>query len=297
MEALLNALSRIDAWRRRPAVRRGAYALAAIGFVGGLVASIHARPSLVQGLDLRFALAAFAIYSPAIMMLNAFAMRAAAAAAGADIAIGPAARLAILANAANQLPLPGGAAVRVSAYCDAGATFASATRMTFVYGVIWLAMGLIVAAICAARLDAYSLALSLAVASAALLVVGARLASRQSSTRTEVVKSIVYGLISAISYVGGLWLAVGALGGATPIDALGVVAVAGVIGSAASIAPGGLGVREASAAAIAILVGMDPALAFSATALLHLITAAAYGVAAVAIASAHGSANPASEAL
>ena len=92
----------------------------------------------------------------------------------------------------------------------------------------------------------------------------------------------VLGVVTALLYAFALFVVFGVIGAETsPAQAI-VVSASGALGAALALAPSGFGFREGTAAGLAVLVGVDPASAFAASALLHiamlgfLIACAAY---------------------
>lgn len=243
-------------------------------FVGGVVVS-------VQRLDLRVAdvtwwpLVVLAVVgTPATIAVNAAELRA------MTRCLDPAGRLpwlragsvVVLATAANVLPLPGGAMVRIQALRAGGATTGRATAINLVAALLWVATAVVIAGVAVWRFAPVPglLAVGAGTAGAVVALVSLHAAMPVWSTASAgglLLIEVATTLLHAVK----LYLALLALGIAAGIDQALVLGVAGPISAAAGVFPSGLGLAEVLAALTAALVALAPAAGFGATALVRVV--------------------------
>jgi hypothetical protein len=171
-------------------------------------------------------------------------------------------RTAVTASAANYLPIPGAALVRIGALTKAGSGAGRATTVAATLGVIWLSVtamatvpGLLIA-------DRWVVAVGASAGGVAVLVATVAFL-RTRYAIPVVVLALSVGVVVLKVAINGLTIYVGmrAVGAiVSPWTAL-LVSASSVIASALGIAPGGLGIREFFSGVLAAIGGVDPALA------------------------------------
>lgn len=272
---VLARLERLTRWRApSPRWRRVIQVVAVVIFVGGIVVS-------VQRLDLRVAditwwpLVVLAVLgTPATIAVNAAELRAMTRCLdrAASLPWSRAGSVVVLATAANVLPLPGGAMVRIQALRAGGATTGRAAAINLVAALLWVAAAVVVAGIAVWRMVPVAglLAVAVGVAGGGVALVALRAAmpvwSVASALRLGGIE-VVTTLLHAVK----LYLALLALGIAAGLDQALVLGVAGPISAAAGVFPSGIGLAELLAALTAALVALAPAAGFGATALVRVI--------------------------
>lgn len=182
--------------------------------------------------------------------------------AAVDVGLPSSFKTAVAASAANYLPIPGAAIVRIGALSKAGSGAGRATTVAASLGVIWLAVtavatvpGLLIAERWVVAIAATTGGLATLIAALTVLRGRYRLPARILALSVAVV--VVKVAINGLTIYMGL-RAVGAV--VSPWTAL-LVSASGVIASALGIAPGGLGIREFFSGVLAAIGGVDPALA------------------------------------
>ena len=284
--------ARLGAWARRiadvrqpaPGARRWLLLVGGLVFVGGAVAAARALDLPPGGVRLAPVVLVALVLVPATIAINAWELTALGRILDQRLEPAAAIRVVVLGTAANILPLPGAAALRIQALAGGGATYAAATGITLVAAVAWLGTAAIVAGTAIATLGrgvtgASAIAIGLAGVVAASIV-AVRLATTSAPLRplasllaSEVATVIVHAL--------RLVLLLAALGSEVSLAAATVIGTSGPLAAAAGVFPAGLGVAEGLAAAAATLVAVPAAAAFAAAALNRLV---GYGILAVAIA-------------
>lgn len=263
---------------KTPSAQRIGWGLAVLIFVGGLWASARMRPELFRDIDVGLFLVLIFGFCPAVIAINAAMLRLSGTIAGAAFSRAEALRLSVLSSALNHLPLPGGVLLRVGAMRARGADLLTAGAVNLSAAVLWLGFSLVYAggwALSAAPL------LGVLCISAGLIALacGALIGWRIRRDWRDVSRLAGLSALPPVVYSVGLWAGFHALGVAATFQEAGVVSGAGVIGSAASILPAGLGAREAAGAFLASQIGVDPYSAFVATAFVHVAMMAALALA------------------
>lgn len=270
---LAAAVQWIDDRLDRPTSRRAQRILlgvAALVFLGGgLVAlsRLEVEAARIAWLPLVLALV---VGVPLTAAANAAEYAVTARVAGYRVALRSALRVSVLSTAANMLPLPGSALVRIRGIREEGSGYGAATSATAAVGLTWIGIsaGLAGAWLVAGGAGARGLPL-LATGAGALGVAWALLAHGLRDPRRRVllagaavgveILSVATGALRIVLVLAGLDLPATVTGGL-------VLAVSGSLSAVAGIFPAGLGLRELIASGLAPLAGLPPSAGFAATA-------------------------------
>jgi hypothetical protein len=271
----LRVLRRFTRWRTPPPRWRGLILLLAGAiFVVGIVLSF-------RGLDLTAAdvvwwpIAVLAIVgTPLTILLYAAELRAMARCLDdrAGLSWARSVRVVVIATAANILPLPGGALVRVQALSSGGAGLAKATAINLIAAVLWLGAAIALAG--GAALAHVPLVGTLALVGGGLAIVVGIAAVRPVAARwapSSVAVLLGVEVATTLLHAAKLLLALVALGIAAGLSDALVLGVAGPLSAAAGIFPSGLGLAELLSALLAPVVALSAAAGFGATALVRLV--------------------------
>lgn len=232
--------------------------------------------------ELRLApLALLVATGPVTLLYSGLGLYLMSRSVGTALPLRRAVTLSTYANLAEALPLPGGAIVRTGALVASGAGLKTSSVLVLLSAVLWIAIACLG---CGLALIAHghpaALLLSLIGLCGSGLAAGWLVvrAGWRNALLTFGHRVAGMALISA-----RLHLAFMVLGRSLPLaDAL-PFALANVAGSAASIAPAGLGISELLAAGVASTVAVAPAAAFLAVGIDRLIALASSGMYALAI--------------
>lgn len=280
---LLSQVCRLRDVLSTPRAQRIAWAVAVMIFFGGLAASFVARPSLMTGLRPdAIALLALAL-CPLMTVINMAATKELARAAGVTFSFSASLELSVMSTAANHLPAPGGPLLRTAAFQSAGASLKDAGLANIVLGVLWMSAAFLFAGPWTLALD-FPLGVSFLGLGAGLFVISIAMSRRLPGGCRSSLRLMALSIVSAATYAAAIYVALYAFGAAWTFPQAAVIAAAGVIGAASSIAPAGLGVREATSAGLAVLIGAEPAAAFAATATVHVAMTAVMAACALAFA-------------
>jgi hypothetical protein len=221
------------------------------------------------------------VLSPATIAANAAELKIMArATAPAPLSWRDALEAVVLATAANLLPLPGAALVRVQALRIRGAGTVAATVVQLAAAIAWLGVGLVLAGVALLAVPDTVLAglpvgggvLVLLVLVSGLVACGvswATVARAALPDRTIGAWSALVAVEAGLTLLHGarLLLVLLALGVDLAYDQALVVAVSAPLSAATGIMPAGLGVAEAIAAVLAHLVALPAAAGVAATGL------------------------------
>lgn len=249
---------------------------AAAVFILGLVVSIRALGIDYRDLSWAPVLLILLVLTPASLALAAVNLQFSAQAVDRRIDFRTAFFLSAFSRIVELLPAPGGAMVRGGALMRAGASLRESALIVSVAAVLTLSMSVALAGaalIAADNMIGYPvLAGGLCAAIISVKKISAMggvvLAVKMSAVRIAILAVTVVRITAAFAVLG---VAVDPLQSA-------IFAVCAKVGNSAAIVPAGLGVSEALAAALAVLVDIAPGSAFLAIAANRLIGLAASGL-------------------
>ena len=254
-----------------PAARRGILLLAVTLLVGGIWLSLRHQPGMLATLDWRPALIVLLIAVPLMVLVNTYEFYLSGRLIGYRLSFKRALEVTVIGTAANLLPIPGSTLVRISALKVAGARLSDSAQVTLLVAAIWIAIAFLFAGIWLFifgefRVASVFTAIGVAAAGASFVWavrLGGKLAVVVKVTLT---KSVMVALDAF-----RIWLCLKALGMEASYAQGAALSVAGVVGSAVSIVPAGLGVREAVSAGLGPLVGISAAVGFLSATLNRLL--------------------------
>lgn len=179
-------------------------------------------------------------------------------------------RTVVVATAANTLPIPGAALVRIHALRTAGCRLGAATSLTVVTALVWIAWSALAAGVALVISGRLWSGAGFAAAGVALLAASVVALMRQRDMVTSggrgmaMITAVELGLI-AVSAV-RLLAVLATLGiSADLVQAL-ALTVSGALAAGTGVFPGGLGLTEAISGALGPLVGLTVATGVLATA-------------------------------
>jgi hypothetical protein len=182
-------------------------------------------------------------------------------------------RVVVVATAANLLPIPGAALVRIQALRTRGASGAAATGVNIAGAGIWIGAGLLVAAIVLVGFSPVSAAVAglvgLGACTAAWLVLVR--AARPGRTLDAMWRLLVVEPLVAIMHGARLLLVLAALDIDLDLVQALVIGVSAPLSAAAGVFPSGIGLAEALSGLLAPLVALPAASGVLATALNRVV--------------------------
>jgi uncharacterized membrane protein YbhN (UPF0104 family) len=257
-----------------------AYAAALALFVATAWTGAAALPERRDGVAPIFLLVVSVLLAPATTACNAAEYAVTARFVEVRVSALQALRVAVLSTAANLLPVPGSALLRVAELRRAGSGTKQATASVVAASASWAAVTGAFLGVVALLSSRPLLGMLLLVVSCGLVALAARLtgAHRSRARGRSMALLLVVEAASAAVGAARLWCCARGLGIEISEGAAVALGSASVLAGAVGIVPGGLGVREALAAAIGPVVGVPAAVAASVAAVDRLIGSAVVGL-------------------
>ncbi len=241
---------------------RIALGCATVFLVAGLGYSISLQPQVLGDLVLWPVVLLILVGVPLTLCLNTVEFAILARLGRVPVTAVKALQITVLGSAANLLPLPGSTMVRIAALKAGGTPLFKGTSSTIVVGVIWIAVAFGYA-------GAWMLGLSNGPVAYVFLSIGVLVFLGcviwwrvLEGGYILLLSMLVTRLLLVVTDAARLYLCFIALGVAASFAQASALAVAAVVGSAVSIVPAGLGIREGVAAAISPVVGLAAAFGF-----------------------------------
>ena len=271
-------LRRLPGRRGRSAgADRAVLVLAALLFGAAFAFGLRAVPAGAPELTAWPLVVLAVVVVPLATVANGLEYAVAARIGGHRIPLGEALEISVLSSAANLLPLPGAALVRVRAMRRRGSSYRQALAVTVLVGGAWLATSLVLAGVLlSARRGGTDGVAAAAVLGAGLLGLGATAVGVGRLAPEGQARPLVAGLVGAevlavVVAAARYLLVLAALGLDVAVEQAVALTVAGVVASALGFVPGGLGLREALAGVIGGLVGLPVATGVLAAAVDRLV--------------------------
>lgn len=252
-------------------IRRVALILAVAGFAVGIALSIRAQPDILVNLSLGPVLMIILVAVPVTTGLNSLEFQMATRLLSQRISFRDSLETTIIGTAANMLPLPGSAMVKVARLKSLGVTVKSGAAMTLFMAMIWLGLALLYAGSWIVSLGGRAIGTILIVSGATIFVVAMLAGIRQLGKWRLPLQLSAIRLVLIVVDASRFLICLFALGLTGSFAQASALTVSSVLGSAVSIVPAGLGVREAVAAGVGPFVGLAASSAFVATSLNRIL--------------------------
>lgn len=257
-----------------PRCKTAILAIAVAILVLGLVLSIRDQPDAFSRLDFRLVLTVVLLGVPIAVCFNTIEFVLTGRLIGQTVNFARALEITIIGSAANMLPLPGSTMVRVASLKVGGAGFRDATAAVLCVSAIWVAVALMYAGTAILLVAGHLLGMVFLVTGLAILLVLTFAALRVAADLRFGFAMLAVKLILVMTDAARLLLCLGAIGTAVTFAQASALTVSGVAGTAVSIVPAGLGIRETVAAGLSPIVGVAAAAGFLAAALNRILSLA-----------------------
>jgi hypothetical protein len=261
LRSVTDSLARLQKVSGSKKVQRGSLAIASVILGVGTVLSYLKLPldrgDFIWGY---FAVSAL-IGAPLTFLANAFEFHVIGRMAGTRHRMIENLRVSAIAAAANLLPLPGAALVRIQAVAGKGVGYRKALTATALIGLAWLGVTFLVSGsfLVPAR-PGFSWVLFAAGVVSMTLFFWATLNTTGSVRLALGAMLVEVGLVATI--VLRYYFVLAGLGLEPSVGSAAVLTLGPALSSAVGFLPGGLGLRELVAGAAASLVGLPPAAGF-----------------------------------
>lgn len=258
-----------------PRTKKVALVAAIAIFVGGAGLALRSLDLSLSALRITPLILAAGIGVPLTAVINGLEYVASGRIVGRRIRSVEALRISVLSTAANLLPIPGAALVRIQSLRQTGTPYRRATSSTLVVGFGWIGVSALLAGswlmFTAGRGWAWIfIAVGVVAMGFAYVALAASGPPRRDRARLA---ALVLGVecLSVLTAAFRIYLVLLGLGTDANVSQGLVLAVAGSLSATAGIFPGGLGIRELLAGALSPIVSLEPAFGFLATALNRII--------------------------
>jgi len=243
---------------------------AVILFVGGSILSVNELRLEFSDLHVGSAATLLILLGPLMLLYGAVGLSLLAMGSGVSMTFSAAFRANCAAQLAELLPLPGGAIVRIGALVVTGVPVRRSTALVLLAALLWGSVLVTLASLALFALLADNRFLALIFVS--LIATGLVAAQLGKLTSAPIaVTLLAHRLAGCILLAARLTLSFAAIGRPESVTTAFVFGLAPVAGSAAGIAPAGVGLSELFGAALATMVGVDPFAAFLAIGLDRLL--------------------------
>jgi uncharacterized membrane protein YbhN (UPF0104 family) len=281
LQRVTDLLDRVSEKTETPRGRKVAMLVSAVIFILAMVLGLEALPSGERDLRWWPIIASSVIGVPILVVLNGMEYVASGAVLGHRISFRDSLPVAIYARAANLLPIPGAALIRMQALKRQGSTYGKAASATMAVALYWLGTSLVVGGI--VLVPSHVVLALLIIGGGGLACVLGHVAVRGLVARrtddpppSEALRrsAQLFAVEAGIIVIRGLrfWLLMigfdlgGSFAGAM------VLPVAGVLASAIGFFPSGLGIREVISGGLSRLVGDTAASGVLASGLDHVVS-------------------------
>ena len=262
VESVLDMLQAIRGYRPSPAAEKRILLVSMLVLVLGIYLSLRDYPGILTHIDWQAIALVMLIGVPFTALVNALEFLVSARMVGATFPILRAMKVTVVGSAANMLPLPGSTMVRILALKASGVNFAKGTSITLLLALVWNGMALFYAGLMLLQFDAGVVAWGLGVTGAGVLLASAWATRHSGAGMSDFLRIVVLKFAMVLIDAVRIYLCFLALRLDVSFAQASTFVVSSVFGSAVSIVPAGLGVRELASAAMAPLVGVAVAAGF-----------------------------------
>lgn len=260
---------------RKQQLHKVVLVIASLAFVAGFFVALRYQPLTLSDLSLLPTLCLVFVTLPINFLLNGLEFQLSARLAEGKLSLRDAVETTVIGSAANLLPIPGGAIVKVARLKALGVSYKHGISTTLYPALLWLGTALTYAGLWASVLGVGAVSWAF-VGLGAIVVIGAsafayKIYGQIDTLLRLLLVRVCLVILDAIQ----IFLCMLALAVAGSFAQASLLTVSGVLGSAVSIVPAGLGVREAVSAVIGPFVGLTAASAYLVTAVNRLLSLAA----------------------
>ncbi len=246
--------------------------LAAVVFlIVGVGLSLSKQPQILADLDWRPLVLVVFVGIPVTTCLSTAEFMVTGRLVAQRISFLRALEVMIIGAAANLLPLPGSTLVRLASLKAGGASYRDATAAVLLVAVLWLGIALVYAGSSIWLASSHGTGAAFVVIGAALLLGSALATMRVTGGLGFTGSMMAVKLLMVMADAARLFLCLAAIGATASFAQASALSISAVVGSAVSIVPAGLGIREATAAALAPIVGLSVASGFLAATVNRLL--------------------------
>jgi len=245
--------------------------LAFLVLIVGVHLSILNNPKVLSDVNWNDIFLIIVAAVPLTILLNALEFMLSGKLISVSITLPKALEITILGSAANMFPLPGSAMVRIASLKSSGAGYKKSTLVTLLVALLWIASAFLFAGLSLSIFFEKTFEyLFLFVGFVSLIAAG--MLNSRIGCKWSIFNQLIYlkFCIVIVEAVRVYWCFL-AFNIDVSLNQAAIFVVSGVLGSATSIVPAGLGIREVVSAMIAPLVGITASAGFLAATLNRIL--------------------------
>ncbi len=256
---------------RSDVVRRGAFGVAFVVFLAGIILSVRAQPEAIENLRLLPMLVVLCGVMPVILLLNGREFQLSVRLLDKELSYADAMGTTVMGSAANMLPLPGSAMVKIARMRVLGIDLAAGSFLTMVLAFLWLGCSFLYGGVWLYVLTKTQWSGLVPLAGFLLLCGVVFLGGKTHGHFLVLLEILVVRMLLVFVDACALYFCFQSLALTGNFAQASVLTVSGVLGAAVSIVPAGFGVREVAAAGLAELITMSAASAYLAASLYRIV--------------------------
>jgi uncharacterized membrane protein YbhN (UPF0104 family) len=249
-------LQTIRSYKPSPKVEKTILLVAMLVLVAGVALSLRDNPGILSQIDWQALAIVVVIGVPITAVVNAMEFVVSAHMVGVNFPLLRSMKVTIIGSAANMLPLPGATLVRIAALKVSGVGFKKSAAVTLFVAMVWIGSSFFYSGVMLAQFEAGPLAWGMGLAGFALLILSAWVTKRSDAHVADYGKIVVLKFAMVLIDAGRIYLCFLALGFDVAFTQASAFVVSSVLGSAVSVVPAGLGVREVVSAGLAPIVAV-----------------------------------------
>ena len=264
MSPLAQRIEGATAWlsAHRQTLRRWGIVLSVILFAGGLFLAVEASPGILYRIDLTTFLLLFGVSAVLQPLLNAAEFRVMVEYGGRQVDWPTSLEVTVYTSASNLLPLPGGVLTRMAAMRGYGIGVRTGGRIIILGLAVWGGAAAVYSGLWLMCAQAWLIGAVFCLGGIAGLLCAVHLCRALNPSWRLLAKILAVRIAALVLEAGRIMLAILALGDQVAFNQASVLVVSSFVGTVVAIAPSGLGVREATVAALSPFIGIDPAIGF-----------------------------------
>ncbi len=261
-ESVMVRLQAIREYKLSPRSEKKILIVSMLVLVVGIYLSLNDNPNIQTQIDWRAIAVVMLICVPVTALINALEFIVSARMVGVYFPVFRAMKVTVIGSSANMLPLPGATMVRILALKTSGVSFRKGTGITLLLALIWSGMSFFYAGVMLQQFDTGMMAWGLGGTGAGMLLASAWMTRYNGARITDYLRLVALKLAMVLVDAVRIYFCFQALELDVRFFQASTFVVSSVLGSAVSIVPAGLGVRELVSAGLAPIVGIAASAGF-----------------------------------
>jgi uncharacterized membrane protein YbhN (UPF0104 family) len=262
IELVTNKFVAIRSIRLSPNIEIKILTTAMLLLVAGIYLSLRDKPDLFNEFDWYGVAVVVLVGVPLTVMINGLEFMCCARMVGRKFSIFRSLEITVVGSAANMLPIPGASIVRILALKSTGLSLIKSTGINMLLALIWIGISFIYAGITLLHFADGLIAWGVMGTGGLALLSSFWVVSYNHIHSMTYLYVVVLKFVLVLVDAARIYFCFQALGLDVLFLQASVFVVSGVMGSAVSVVPAGLGVRELVSAVLAPLIGVAASAGF-----------------------------------